>query len=524
MSINPLNEISAVYVKEVLEPQLGKKASRPAPTKKVEKGKDDAESSAKRIRQAVYDIRYRARREDVKLDQAYNQYMSHTTMTGPEKTAVKEKLGLISGSGAVSEEVDAKKGKFKVRVTDKTTGKSYVRYATREKITQLRANPNIKSVEMTSYGQPYEGEKTKGSYTAKAKAGKGLDPVGREDNDPDNDGVPISRDKNDQYIMKRRKAIGKVIASKKTSVDEEFSNWREDLVEVMGKVEQPKMVTGKGKKTTKIVINPTLPEAVKNLGGELVEMTEITNEESSSDRVSKFGNRLKDLQARSAATDAAAKEDLKKLKKSANDFVAAGDRLANEEVEIDEKVVNPYAVGMAAAMKSTGDKPPLKKSTITKAHKIAKKVEATEEVMQPSSTQKPNQAQNTQQQNKPTPEDRRLAAIQKTQLAAKLKQVQRGVPLSASYDPEGEVIDERRIEDKVAGTPRKPRDRAFELVAKSMGAGRMGVQPRGKKKEPGKKPPAAGEYGSERRSPAQQLAAKRAAERRSAEMQSSRFD
>lgn len=127
MSINPLNEISAVYMKEVLEPQLGKKASRPAPTKKVEKGKDDAESSAKRIRQAVYDIRYRARREDVKLDQAYNQYMSHTTMTGPEKTAVKEKLGLISGS-SVSEEVDAKKGKFKVRVTDKTTGKSYVRY------------------------------------------------------------------------------------------------------------------------------------------------------------------------------------------------------------------------------------------------------------------------------------------------------------------------------------------------------------------------------------------------------------
>jgi len=35
---------------------------------------------------------------------------------------------------------------------------------------------------------------------------------------------------------------------------------------------------------------------------------------------------------------------------------------------------NPYAIGMAAAMKSTGDKPPLKKSTINKAHKIAKQV------------------------------------------------------------------------------------------------------------------------------------------------------
>ena len=37
-------------------------------------------------------------------------------------------------------------------------------------------------------------------------------------------------------------------------------------------------------------------------------------------------------------------------------------------------VDNPYAVGMAAAEKSTGDKPPLKKSTIIKAHKIAKEV------------------------------------------------------------------------------------------------------------------------------------------------------
>lgn len=38
------------------------------------------------------------------------------------------------------------------------------------------------------------------------------------------------------------------------------------------------------------------------------------------------------------------------------------------------KKVNPYAVGMASAMKSTGDKPPLKKSTIKKGHKIAKAV------------------------------------------------------------------------------------------------------------------------------------------------------
>ena len=41
---------------------------------------------------------------------------------------------------------------------------------------------------------------------------------------------------------------------------------------------------------------------------------------------------------------------------------------------IAEKAANKYAVGMSQAMKSTGDKPPLKKSTIVKAHEIAKKV------------------------------------------------------------------------------------------------------------------------------------------------------
>lgn len=49
------------------------------------------------------------------------------------------------------------------------------------------------------------------------------------------------------------------------------------------------------------------------------------------------------------------------------------------EEQVEEKAVNPYAVGMAQAMQSTGDKPPLEKSTITKAHRIAKSVMANEE-------------------------------------------------------------------------------------------------------------------------------------------------
>ena len=43
---------------------------------------------------------------------------------------------------------------------------------------------------MTEHGEPYEGERKKGKMTAKAKAG-GLDPVGKEDKDVDNDGIMI---------------------------------------------------------------------------------------------------------------------------------------------------------------------------------------------------------------------------------------------------------------------------------------------------------------------------------------------
>ena len=199
------------------------------------------EGSEKRIRQAVYDIRYRARREDIDLKAAFAQYMSNSSLSQAERTAVREKL--FGKTGGMSEKYintadelavegvanalyqvfverdkeeielaylqqldEDENRKYKVRVTD-TNGRSYVRFADRAKITELRQNPNIKSVEMTEYGNPYEGERRKGKMTARAKGG-GLDPVGKEDKDIDNDG---DHDKTDKYLLKRRKTIGKAI-------------------------------------------------------------------------------------------------------------------------------------------------------------------------------------------------------------------------------------------------------------------------------------------------------------------------
>lgn len=63
------------------------------------------------------------------------------------------------------------------------------------------------------------------------------------------------------------------------------------------------------------------------------------------------------------------------LEKNEGNVEVHGTReLKGADATFREAAKNPYAIGMAAAMKSTGDKPPLKKSTINKAHKIAKQV------------------------------------------------------------------------------------------------------------------------------------------------------
>ena len=225
----------------------GKKGGKKPEAAKGGGGKGASEEGAeKRIRQAVYDIRYRARREDIDLKAAFAQYMSNSSLSQAERTAVREKL--FGKSGGMSEkyingadelaldgvasalykvfvekkeedkeielaylqQLDEQEGKkYKVRVTDKN-GRSYVRFADRAKITELRQNPNIESVEMTEYGEPYEGERKKGEKTAKAKGG-GLDPVGKEDADVNNDGKV---NKTDKYLMKRRRAIGNAIRTR----------------------------------------------------------------------------------------------------------------------------------------------------------------------------------------------------------------------------------------------------------------------------------------------------------------------
>lgn len=268
--------------------------ARKHPPAAAEKGSKDGGGEKKgkdpkdRVRQAVYDIRYRARREELPIQQAYSQYMQNSNMSQEEKTEIKGKLfgkgpmkedfqigDFASNSvakamykvfienykkneeitlGYLSELSETGDRKYKVRVTGKE-GRSYVRYATREKINSLRANPNIESVEMTEYGEPYEGEKKKGEQTAAAKAGK----------DYDGDGKVESGAK--EY----RGAVHNAIQRKKGGVPDgkDTSTVKEEFI---GEVNSNDPTTGEKKEKTvdvmkgsnKIVISPDVPGSGKN--------------------------------------------------------------------------------------------------------------------------------------------------------------------------------------------------------------------------------------------------------------------
>ena len=257
--------------------------------KPAQAGAGAADKIRKSARQLAYDVRYKVKQgfkdgqkaDPVSLKRAYLSQLGKSPAPGNVKALAKkmligEEYDFVDVSNSISKLVnkafvehhqkdkdgntiphedeikeESEGGKYKIRVKDKKSGKSYVRMATRDKISELRKNPNITSVEMTGYGSPYEGEKKKGEQTAKAKSGKGLDPVGKEDGDVNNDG---KKDKTDSYLMNRRKAIGKAMAK------EEFIGEVAETNKVDSNEKKVDVMKGKNK----ININPDMKEEKHN--------------------------------------------------------------------------------------------------------------------------------------------------------------------------------------------------------------------------------------------------------------------
>ena len=283
--VSDLHEVYLTEMEAKIKPQLDKSSASSSGSGDGEK-KDDAggggDNIQKAARQLAYDTRYKARREGIPLERAFTQSLQNSKASAPVKDAAKALLFKSTKAESVEVEGDLEearnKDKEKVRVIPKKgygDAKGYVRFADAKKKHELRANPQISSVTPTDHGDAYEGEDDK-KKKSKKKSGK-LDPVGQEDGDVNNDG---KKDSSDKYLMKRRKAIGKAIAKTKK---EEFSNWKaelgleeETMVEVAGE-EKQKKITEKNVKN-KIEIHPDLKEGIGKLGGEVLEVEEISEE------------------------------------------------------------------------------------------------------------------------------------------------------------------------------------------------------------------------------------------------------
>ena len=409
-----------------------------------------------------------------------------------------------------------------------------------------------------------------------------LDPVGKEDADIDNDG---DTDKSDKYLHKRRKTIGKAIA-KKSGVKESFSDWRQDLSEVLD-TEDDKQIKEK-KVKNKVVIDPDLKlEAIAHeLGAEIVEVIEL--DEGSLRPGETYMQYAKRKEAEKKDTRMTVTAADKKANTPAYQNYKAGDKRykaatgVDEEFEIEEGMTmkdfkvnrqkNKRRESSADAEKRghvgkewynsgrkySPDEAKRSRANMDDEERRTRHRSAVDPDNEDDNNYSADRTKNPKKQRKQkamgegylsekslsraqqrfmgmvyaakkgetsaSPEVAKAASGMSKKSAKDFAGTKhKGLPEKKVSKEEFEQIDERRKEDKAAGTPRKPRDRAFEYVAKMMGSNRLGVQPRGKKKEPGKKPPKAGEYGGPV-SPAQKVAKRRAAAQRAQDNMSSRYD
>jgi hypothetical protein len=399
--------------------------------------------------------------------------------------------------------------KYKIRVTDKKTGNTYVRMATRAKISELRANPNISSVEMTGYGEPSKSEKEKGSSTAKAKSGKGLDPVGKEDKDIDNDG---DHDKTDKYLLNRRKVRGAAIATRK-----EDYNWKDGFAELIEKKKEEgeKKITGEGVNNAKLI--KVFPDENKGIKEQVKPEEQVKPQQQKPQQNQSAINQV--LMAKQKV-DVAQRDLAMKQRMAAQKKVDLQSLSASYEPEgdsLDEKITAKTDMGAAIKDFYTSKSPQLAGRTKEERRKAAIAAVLTAR----RGGKKLGEECECEDEKEPKLKKDENGAEDPRSIPTKVNLVKnklRAMGLKMDYEPEGEVLDERRKEDKVAGTPRKPRDKAFELVAKSMGSGRMGVQPRGVKKEKGAPTPGPSV------TPTQKVAKRRADAQRAQDMMHSRFD
>jgi hypothetical protein len=350
-------------------------------------------------------------------------------------------------------------------------------------------------------------------------AKESLDPVGQEDADIDNDGK--SNTKSDKYLMNRRKVRGAAISTRKES----FSNWRQDLSEVMDKTESDtednKQIKEKKNINNKIVINPDFKEAVEELGGVLLETVEVDEayQPIDKDKENRMYRRAGNL-ARTAVSSTGKKKEVAQTKsskivsaitrqKEKERFDRIGQSPTHNEAFVDpehgetpsgrtplENVSDhPKASVRKTAVKAfkkqmgkeyggswksrssdpVGEEFKLDEKTLTpaetkKKEEIVKSMKKSagdfekrypgrgKEVMYATATKQAKKLAEADMPQETQPSEKRAQTQQKQRLLQILQQKERAVrsgmtDISASYEPEGEVL---------------PEDKALDLVRQSV--------------------------------------------------------
>ena len=218
MSINPLNDISKVYLEQVATQQLDEISADTALRASKEAGKQAGILSA--LGGGDPKAKAKAAKKRAQSERLYKK--------------------------------QAKKRIVKINPIGEEKDDSYL-----ETDMKKRAKDNEKAREDMKKTKAYQYM----AAAARKKFDEALDAVGKEDADVDNDGKKNT--KSDKYLMKRRNAIGQAISTRK----ENFSNWREELFEIVEVADKDKNNEKISEKTVKnkIKINPNIGEAVENL-------------------------------------------------------------------------------------------------------------------------------------------------------------------------------------------------------------------------------------------------------------------
>ena len=219
----------------------------------------------KAARQLAYDTRYKVKgkfkdgqkADPASLKRAYMQQLGTSSAPGPVKMLAKKMLVgeeydfvdvdvesslsnicakvFVEGGGKIEEEIEvieeADDTKYTIRVKDKKTGREYLRKADRAKISELRSNPNISSVEITGRREEDTYDKTGGKKAKKDYDGDGKIESGTA-----------------EYMGSRDKAIKKSMAKEEVIYEKEEND--DKKIDVM-----------KGKNTVKV--NPSLGESIR---------------------------------------------------------------------------------------------------------------------------------------------------------------------------------------------------------------------------------------------------------------------